>query len=40
MYAVLTRAPTGELPLPAHTITVRDLNTLKVRYPAFVVLPD
>ena len=40
MYAVLTRAPTGELPLPTHTITVRDLNTLKVRYPAFVVLPD
>jgi len=40
MYAVLTRAPTGELPLHAHTITVRDLNTLKVCHPAFVVPPS
>ncbi len=39
MYAVLTHSPDGELSLPAHSVTVRDLNTLKVCYPAFVVPP-
>jgi len=36
MYAVLTRPRDGsDLPPPAYTVTVRDLNTLKVCYPAF-----
>ena len=39
MYAVLTHSDAGDLPLPSHTLTVRDLNTLKVCYPAFVVPP-
>ena len=39
MYAVLTHSPEGELPVPAHDITARDLNTLKVCYPAFTVPP-
>jgi len=37
MYAVLTRSPSGDLPLPSHTISIRDLNTLKVCYPALAV---
>ncbi len=39
MYAVLTHSPDGELPVPAHDVTARDLNTLKVCYPAFIVPP-
>lgn len=40
MYAVLTRSPDdGDLPAPAHAVTARDLNTLQVCYPAFVVPP-
>ena len=39
MYAVLTRSPSGDLPLLSHTITVRDLNTLKSCYPALAI-PD
>ena len=39
MYAVLTRSADNDLPLPSHTLTARDLNTLKVCYPAFAVPP-
>lgn len=38
MYVVLTRSA-ADLPIPSSAITVRDLNTLKVCYPAFVVPP-
>ena len=39
MYAVLTRSAAEDLPVPSHTLTPRDLNTLKVCYPAFVLPP-
>lgn len=39
MYAVLIRSAAADLPLPSHTLTARDLNTLKVCYPAFAALP-
>jgi predicted Zn-dependent protease len=39
MYAVLTRSAANDLPVPSHTLTSRDLNTLKVCYPALVVPP-
>lgn len=39
MYAVLTRSASGDLPLPSHAVTNRDLNTLKVCYPSFIVPP-
>ena len=39
MYAVLTRSAANDLPPPASAVTTRDLNTLKVCYPAFVVPP-
>ena len=35
MYAVLTRSASDDLALPSHTITTRDLNTVKICYPAF-----
>jgi len=39
MYTVLSHSPDGDQPPPAHTVTARDLSTLKVCYPAFVVPP-
>jgi hypothetical protein len=39
MYVVLTRSAADDLPLPSHTLTPRDLNTLKVCYPALAVPP-
>ena len=40
MFAVLTRDAGDEaLPPPSHTITQRDLQTLKVSYPLFIVPP-
>lgn len=39
MYAVVCHSPDGDLPLPAHTVTARDLNTLRICYPAFAAPP-